>query len=71
MQSIGVLTLRTATEGRLRTLPTRSAGEGWKRDYASQRQSNSGESGGGDRSGVQPVNFSINFWWCEPAEWAA
>jgi hypothetical protein len=41
------------------TLPTRSAGEGSKRNYASQRQSNSGESGGGDSSGVQPVNFSI------------
>ena len=20
---------------------------------------------------LEPVNFSINFWWCEPAEWAA
>ena len=31
----------------------------WMLPYASQRQSNSGDVGGGDRSGVQPVNFSI------------
>jgi hypothetical protein len=39
--------------------PHAFAGEGLKRDYANTRQRNSGDSGGGASSGVQPVNFSI------------
>jgi hypothetical protein len=42
-----------------RELTTQAEIQDVQNRYASQRQSNSGESGGGDRSGVQPVNFSI------------
>ena len=42
-----------------RELTARAEIQDASKHYASQRQSNNGEAGGGDRIGVQPVNFSI------------